>query len=108
MLYHVYFYAPEDAVDKVKQAMFSEGAGKVGDYEACAWQTYGTGQFKPLASATPYIGEAEQLTQLDEVRVEMVCKEANLKRVLTAMISAHPYEEVAYGAFQIITLNDLG
>lgn len=107
MLYQIYFFAPEDCVEPIKAKMFEAGAGKVGDYEMCAWQTLGMGQFKPLTTANPHIGKAEQLSVLKEYRVEMVCDATLLKRVLTAMIAAHPYEEVAYGAIQITTLDDL-
>ena len=50
MLYQVYFYVPEASLEVVKQAMFNAGAGSVGDYQECAWQTLGQGQFKPLTS----------------------------------------------------------
>lgn len=107
MLYQIYFYVPETSLDIVKQAMFNVGAGSVGDYQVCAWQTLGQGQFKPSMSATPYIGEQDKLTSLAEYRVEMVCKKHLLKAALAAMIQAHPYEEVAYGAYPITTLDDL-
>lgn len=103
----IYFYAPEEALEAVKNAMFAAGAGRIGDYQECAWQVVGQGQFKPLPSATPYIGEQEKLTQLSEYRVEMVCEKQHLKSVLQAMIAAHPYQEVAYGALPITTLDDL-
>jgi len=107
MLYQIYFYVPENSLEVVKKSMFEAGAGRVGDYQHCAWQVLGGGQFKPLASATPYIGELEKLTVLNEYRVEMVCEENLLKAVLSAMIATHPYQEVAYGAFPITVLGDL-
>lgn len=107
MLYQIYFYVPEGSLDVVKNAMFEAGAGKAGDYQHCAWQTQGVGQFKPLASATPYIGELEKLTVLNEYRVEMVCEARFLKTALSTLIATHPYQEVAYGAFPMITLDDV-
>lgn len=107
MLYQIYFYTPQASIETIKKAMFKAGAGKVGNYQACAWQVLGKGQFTPLASATPYIGNKEQLIELDEYRVEMVCEASRLKAALTAMIKAHPYQEVAYGAVKIITLADV-
>lgn len=107
MLYQIYFYVPEESLEVVKAAMFEAGAGQVGDYEQCAWQILGEGQFKPSKNAKPYIGQQEKLTKLNEYRVEMVCPKSELKGVLTALIAAHPYQEVAYGAVAIITLDEL-
>ena len=107
MLYQVYFYVPEASLEIVKQAMFNAGAGSVGEYQECAWQTLGQGQFKPLSSATPTIDERGELTRLAEYRVEMVCKKPLLKAALAAMIQSHPYEEVAYGTYPITTLDNL-
>jgi len=106
-LYQIYFYVPENALEKVKNAMFIAGAGKFGDYQECAWQTKGTGQFKPSDVAKPHIGTTGQLSKLSEFRVEMICSEVNLKKVLTALKEHHPYQEVAYGAIPITTLQDL-
>ncbi len=105
MLYQIYFYVPENALDLVKKAMFDAGAGEVGEYQQCAWQILGQGQFKPSENATPHIGLPDELTKLNEYRVEMVCKENRLKAALSALIKAHPYQEVAYGALPIVTLD---
>jgi len=107
MLYQIYFYVPEESIEVVKAAMFDAGAGQVGDYEQCAWQILGEGQFKSSENANPYIGQHDQLTRLNEYRVEMVCQKGVLKAALTALIITHPYQEVAYGAVPIITLDDL-
>jgi hypothetical protein len=107
MLYQIYFYVPEESLEAVKNAMFEAGAGQAGDYEQCAWQILGEGQFKPSKNAKPYIGQQEKLTKLNEYRVEMICPKSELKSVLTALIAAHPYQEVAYGALPILTLDEL-
>jgi hypothetical protein len=46
-LLKIEFYVPETHLEQVKSAMFSAGAGRVGDYDCCAWQTLGQGQFRP-------------------------------------------------------------
>ena len=38
-MYKICIYVPENAVDKVKQAVFDAGAGRVGNYDRCCWQT---------------------------------------------------------------------
>ena len=54
MMYQVFFYTPESHLELIKQAMFAAGGGRIGHYEACAWQTAGQGRFRPMAGATPY------------------------------------------------------
>jgi len=89
-------YVPASHVEIVKQAMFSAGAGHIGEYSECAWQVLGEGQFSPSQQATPYIGSANQISKVPEYRVEMVCKDELKNDVLAALRSAHPYEEPAY------------
>ena len=100
-MYFIAFYAPPDHVEHIKQAMFEAGAGRLGNYAACAWQTTGTGQFMPLPAANPYIGEPDLLEFVTECRVEMVCEDTVVARVVAALKEAHPYESAAY---QVIRL----
>ena len=47
LVFQISFYVPEDNLEAVKTAMFNAGAGKFNNYQNCAWQTMGKGQFKP-------------------------------------------------------------
>ncbi len=76
-MYKIYFYVPKSHLDKVKQAVFSKGAGKLGNYDNCAWQTLGTGQFRALDGSHPAIGEQNRLEHVQEYKVETVCKTAS-------------------------------
>lgn len=106
-MYKLCYYVPLDAVEKVNEAVFATGAGRIGEYEACCWVTSGNGQFRPLAAANPAIGKRGELTRVEEAKVEMVCEKAQLKQAIRAMIEAHPYEEPAYQCWQVLTLEDL-
>lgn len=99
------FYVPATDVEVVKQALFEAGAGRIGNYDCCAWQTLGTGQFRPLDGATPAVGQVGQVELVDEYRVEMVLAEDVIKPVLAALKQAHPYEEPAYGVFQMLSFD---
>lgn len=99
------FYVPATDVEVVKQALFEAGAGRIGNYDCCAWQTLGTGQFRPLDGATPVVGQVGQVELVDEYRVEMVLVEDVIKPVLAALKQAHPYEEPAYGVFQMLSFD---
>lgn len=96
------FYVPESHVEQVKAAVFEAGAGRMGDYDGCAWQVLGEGQFRPLQNATPYIGEPGEVARVKEYRVEVVCPESVLDDVIAALKRAHPYEEPAYNALRLL------
>ena len=94
-------FVPESAVEQVKQAMFTAGAGKIGDYDSCCWQTIGQGQFRPLEGSSPFIGELERIETVAEYRIEMVCADEYIKDVVAALKSSHPYEEPAYDVWKL-------
>lgn len=90
------FYVPESHLDSVKTAMFAAGAGRVGDYDSCAWQTAGQGQYRPLQGSNPYQGQTGKVESAPEYKVEMVCQAELVRAAIDALKAAHPYEEVAY------------
>jgi len=95
-LYKLSFYAPESHVEEVKRACFGAGAGRIGDYDSCAWQVLGQGQFRPLQGSSAFIGEQGQLQYVAEYKVEMVCEASSIRAAVQALVDAHPYEEPAY------------
>lgn len=97
------FFVPEDHLESVKNAIFEAGAGQLGEYDRCAWQVLGQGQFRPLQGANPHIGEQGRLETVAEYRVETLCAEEHVRAVIAALRLAHPYEEPA---FDLITLVD--
>jgi hypothetical protein len=94
--YKLVVFVPDSALEKLKKALFDAGAGKLGNYAQCSWQTKGLGQFCPLSGSDPFIGAENQLEQLEEWRLEMVLAGERLKRVVEALREAHPYEEPAF------------
>ena len=38
-MYKISFFVPLDHAENVKQAVFKAGAGKMGDYAECSWET---------------------------------------------------------------------
>lgn len=95
------FFVPETHLESVKQALFDAGAGRIGDYDSCCWQTLGTGQFRALEGSDPYLGQKGRVETVQEYKVEMVCEDALIQSVVAALREAHPYEEPA---FDVITL----
>jgi dinuclear metal center YbgI/SA1388 family protein len=89
-------FAPESAVENIKTALFEAGAGQIGHYSECSFQVNGWGNFKGGPNSQPTIGQAGQRTSVEEVRIEFIHPTHLQKKLVNAMIKAHPYEEVAY------------
>ncbi len=106
MLYHLFVYVPVADAEDVKQAMFEAGGGKYEQYDQCSWESSGTGQFRPMEGSNPYIGHYNTLEKIEELKIEMICDSHRIKYVLQALKESHPYEEPAYGAIEIKTLED--
>jgi structural toxin protein (hemagglutinin/hemolysin) RtxA len=104
-MYKICFYVPEENKEQVKQKMFEHGAGTIGHYDQCCWETQGTGQYRPLAESNPSLGEKNQVNRVSEYQVEMICPAEKLQTVLKAMVDAHPYEEPAYAAWPITVMD---
>lgn len=102
-IFKLEFYVPEDHLKKVKEALFSAGAGAIGDYECCCWQTKGTGQFRPGESSNPYIGSRGEIETVAEFKVELICNKDRITQVIDALKNSHPYETPAYAYWEIYT-----
>jgi dinuclear metal center YbgI/SA1388 family protein len=92
-------FVPTPDAERLVDALAAAGAGRLGDYERCAWTTEGNGTFRPLAGATPAIGAVGTVEQVQESRVEMVLPARLRGPVVAAMRAAHPYEEPAFDVF---------
>jgi structural toxin protein (hemagglutinin/hemolysin) RtxA len=100
-MYKICFYVPENYADVVKNAMFMAGAGKIGKYANCCWQTMGEGQFMPLLGSNAFKGDIDNLEKIQELKVEMVCEDKLIQAAVSALKSSHPYEEPAYQVWQL-------
>lgn len=94
-------FVPKDSVDTVRDALGKAGAGWIGNYSDCTFSTEGIGTFKPLEGTNPYIGSQGNLEKVEEYRVETVVPESIIDKVVSAMKSVHPYEEVAYDIYPL-------
>lgn len=103
-MYHIAFYVPEEHAAKVKESMFQAGAGKIGNYEKCSFESKGLGQFKPLPGSRPFIGTEGNLEIVAELKVEMVCEKEFLEASIEALKRSHPYETPAYYVIEVINI----
>ncbi len=100
-MFKICVYVPENYVEKVKFALFEAGAGRIGNYDSCCWQTTGTGQFRPLEHSKPTIGSIHQLERVSEIKVELVCADELVGQAIVALKQSHPYEEPAFDVWRL-------
>jgi dinuclear metal center YbgI/SA1388 family protein len=101
LLKKIVVFVPATHADAVREAILSNGGGNIGDYSHCSFNTDGTGTFKGNDNAKPFIGEPNKLSKEPEVRIETIFEVQNQNRIVAALISAHPYEEVAYDIYPV-------
>jgi len=94
-------FVPKGHEDAVRTALAKAGAGHIGNYSHCTFQTPGTGTFLPLAGSNPFIGQQGKLEYAEELRLETIIPESGVRKAVQAMLGAHPYEEVAYDIYPL-------
>jgi dinuclear metal center YbgI/SA1388 family protein len=94
-------YVPLSHADVVRNALFKAGAGQVGNYSECSFNTPGTGTFKGNENTNPYAGTPGEQHQEAENRIETLYPAHLESKILMALFLNHPYEEVAYDLFML-------
>ena len=89
-------YIPEIQLETVRSALFSAGAGEIGNYDQCSFSSSGSGTFRGNQSSTPFVGEKGILHTESEIKFETIFPRHLTSRILKALSASHPYEEVAY------------
>ncbi|HZG70910.1 MAG TPA: Nif3-like dinuclear metal center hexameric protein [Chondromyces sp.] len=94
-------FAPQEDADNIRAALGKAGAGSLGNYSHCSFSFPGTGRFLPGQDADPHIGAPGVPESVPEERIEVIFPQELEKKVITAMLKAHPYEEVAYDLYSL-------
>jgi len=102
-MFFLIVYVPRSDLEGLKQALFQAGAGQIGNYTECCWQTSGTGQFTSSKGARPSIGQAGESTELNEIKIEIMCAAEKIDSIIAALLQAHPYETPSFAYWPILT-----
>ncbi len=92
----LFTFVPVEHAEKVRNAIFAAGGGDISNYSECSFNTEGQGTFKPGEGTNPFSGNIGERKLENEVRIEVILPAWKERGILSAMIAAHPYEEVAY------------
>ncbi len=94
-------FVPIDFVNAVQEAVFNAGAGYIGNYDKCGFTTQGNGSFRASQGSKPFVGEIGKTHYEKEFRFETIFPKSIQNKVISALIKAHPYEEVAYDIYSL-------
>jgi dinuclear metal center YbgI/SA1388 family protein len=99
----LYTYVPTAHTESVRQALFSAGAGEIGNYSECSFGSEGKGTFKAGAGTNPFVGKQGERHEETEMKLEVIFPSWLERSVISALRNSHPYEEVA---FEVISLDN--
>ncbi|MDR1487793.1 MAG: Nif3-like dinuclear metal center hexameric protein [Deltaproteobacteria bacterium] len=97
-------FVPQSHLQILRKAIFSTGAGTIGEYKECYFQSAGQGGFTVPADGHPFSGTPGQAHQTDEVRLELILRPQLRDQVHRAVMSVHPYEKPAFEFYPIETV----
>ena len=94
-------FCPVEYAEKVREALFNAGAGNIGNYDECSFNSEGFGTFRASDSANPFVGDKNITHREKEVKIETIYPSIFENKILAALHKEHPYEEVAYDVFSL-------
>jgi dinuclear metal center YbgI/SA1388 family protein len=94
-------FVPEESAEPVRTALFNAGAGNIGNYDSCSFNTLGTGTFRALENCNPYRGAIGDIHSEKEVRIETILPSYLKASVTRTLLSVHPYEEPAFDFYPV-------
>lgn len=98
-------FVPTSHLNEISSAIFKAGGGIIGEYSGCSFRLSGEGTFFGSDNTNPAVGSKGKFEKVEEVRLETIVNNWNLKKVLSALLKAHPYEEPAYDIYPLDNKN---
>jgi len=98
-------YTIPENVEKLRNALFDAGAGQIGNYEDCSFNSKGIGTYMGNENSNPEIGNRFEFVENEEIKIEVTFEKYLQSRILKALFSNHVYEEVAYEVYELQNLH---
>jgi dinuclear metal center YbgI/SA1388 family protein len=95
------YFVPTAQADETRKAVFEAGAGQIGEYDMCSYNLEGKGSFRAGENTNPFVGNKGEIHFEDEARIETIFPKHLKNKIVSALIKAHPYEEVAYDIYPL-------
>ncbi|MDG5492801.1 Nif3-like dinuclear metal center hexameric protein [Psychroserpens sp. SPM9] len=89
-------YVPVKNANALRTELFKAGAGNIGNYDHCSFNTEGTGTYRGNDDSNPTIGTKGQLHEEPEIQISVTFNKHIETKLLQTLVAHHPYEEVAF------------
>ena len=86
-------FIPESHLKKLQSVLRDADAGHIGNYDSCLSCSKVMSTWRPLFGTNPYIGEIGEVTEAEEVKVEVTVSTACVNDIIRKIKEIHPYEE---------------
>ena len=99
--YKLEIFIPETHFSKLRDALQRVDAGHIGNYDCCLSYSKVIGMWRPLAGTAPFIGKENEISEEEELKVEVNVREEILDETLKAIKAVHPYEEPVINVLEL-------
>src|SRR5690554_5566911 len=99
-IYKLVTYTPIDNANQVRNALFKAGAGNIGNYDNCSFNSNGKGTYRGNEDSNPVVGEKHEFVEAEEIKIEVTFEKHLQNKILKALFESHKYEEVAYEIYK--------
>lgn len=89
-------FVPSESEEIIRNALFNAGAGTIGNYDCCSFNSFGKGTFRAGENTNPLVGEKGKIHTENETRIEIILPAHKKAAITRALLMTHPYEEPAY------------
>ncbi|WP_291276033.1 Nif3-like dinuclear metal center hexameric protein, partial [Flavobacterium sp.] len=100
-IYKLITYTQPDNADKLRNALFEAGAGNIGNYENCSFNSKGIGTYMGNENSNPEFGNRYEFIETEEIKIEVIFEKHLQSKILSTLFKNHVYEEVAYEIYNI-------
>lgn len=98
-------FIPQTHLEVLEDALHNAGAGVIGEYDHCFAVSEVTGSFRPSSLADPFIGQQDEITHVQENKLEVNCPRGILSSVIQAIRQVHPYEEPVINIIPLMSID---
>ena len=94
-------FIPSTHLRPLQIALADVDAGHIGNYDCALSYSKVTSTWRPLEGADPYSGEVGQLSEEEELKVEVTVSRDRVDETIRAIKKIHPYEEPVINAIPL-------
>ncbi|AEQ61051.1 hypothetical protein [Acanthamoeba polyphaga mimivirus] len=102
----IVIFVPETHVDIIIEALGKAGAGCIGCYDYCSFATKGIGRYRSLEGSSPTIGNINEFTSCEEIKIEIICPRNKVAQIIRITQKVRPYETMGYDLYPMLNLSN--